>query len=107
MAPRDATMTAVVAADGTATVIIKPTNGFATWVVSQVSVELPTAPVGATCEVRKNGYLVSLAIPTGDSVAGDPPVILLPSDQLTVKWSGCTQGDTAKVLAFYDDGSPA
>ena len=99
------TITPVVDAAGVATATVKPTSDSQTWTVTQVSVELATAPVGATCDVRKNGYLVSPAIPTGDTVAGDPPVILQSYDVLTVTWAGCTPGDVARVLVFFDDGA--
>lgn len=98
------TATPQILADGTATVTVKVANGLSTWVVSQVSVEMPLAPLGATCYVRKNGYPVSGAIATGDTVAGDPPVVLRPSDVMTVAWAGCTPGITGRVLVFYDDG---
>lgn len=104
MAPDKKTYTPVVGADGKATIMVKVQNGLDRWTVSQVSLELPAAPVGATCYVRNNGYPVSPAIPTGDTVAGDPPVILDPPDVLTVEWAGCTPGTAGKVLVFYDDG---
>ncbi len=105
MAPADRSYTAVVASNGTAVVRIRPSDGISTWTISQLSVELGNAPTGAICDVRKNGYLVSPAIPTGDTVAGDPPTILQPSDTLTVEWAGCTPGTSGRVLMFFDDGS--
>jgi hypothetical protein len=96
--------TPIVAADGTAKVTVKVRNGLDVWSITQVSLELSTAPAGATCYVRKNGYPVSPAVPTGDTVAGDPPVILQPSDELTVEWTGCTPGTAGRVLVTGDDG---
>ena len=94
-------LTANVAAGGTATITVQPYGG-RPWNVTQVSVELPTAPVGATCSLRKNGYLVTPLIPTGDAAAGDPPVLLLPEDLMTIEWAGCTPGTLAKALILYD-----
>lgn len=104
MAAGDLTFTPIVGANGKATVTVKVSNGLDRWTLTQVSLELPTAPVGATCYTRKNSYPVSPAIPTGDTVAGDPPVILDPADVFTVEWAGCTPGTAGKVLVFYDDG---
>lgn len=104
MAADDRTFTPVVAANGTAVATIKVANGIDTWIITQISAELPAAPIGATGEVRKNTYLVSPFIPTGDTVAGEPPVYLRPTDVLTVQWAGCTPGQVAKVLVFFDDG---
>jgi hypothetical protein len=104
MAAGELTFTPVVGADGKATVSVRVTNGIDTWTVSQVSLEIPTAPAGSTAYVRKNSYPVSPAVPTGDTVAGDPPVQLRPSDVLTIEWTGCTPGSAGKVIVFYDDG---
>lgn len=104
MAAADLTFTPVVAADGKATVTVKVSNGLDTWTVQQVSIEMQSAPVGATCYVRKNGYPITPIIPTGDTAAGEPYVTLRPSDVLTVEWAGCTPGASGLVLVFYDDG---
>lgn len=100
----DRTYTATVDGTGNATVTIKP-DGVQTWVVSQVSVEMPTAPGGATCVVRKNGYSVTPLVAQNDTAGGDPYVTVLPSDRLTVEWALCTTGDTGRVLAFYEEST--
>lgn len=104
MAGAELYFTVVVAATGKATTTIKVQNGLDTWSIGQVSVEMPTAPAGATCYVRKNGYPVTPIIPTGDTAAGDPPVRLLPADTMTIEWTSCTPGDIGKVFVLYDDG---
>jgi len=96
-----ASTSVVVGADGKATATIKP-NAVHKWSVSQVSVELPGAPVGATCAIRRNGLLVTPVIPTGDVASGEPPVEIGPGDRLTVEWAGCTPGQTGSVLVIYD-----
>ena len=96
---------ATVGADGTATVTIAPTSS-ARWVVTQVSVELATAPASAACVLRLNGFYVSPLIATGDAAGGDPPVTINVGDELTVEWSGCTPGQVGRVLVFYDEGAP-
>lgn len=72
------------------------------WILTQVSVRMPTAPVGAECELRKNGIYVSTAVATGDAIGGDPPVTLRPGEKASVVWTGCTPGDIGTVLVFYD-----
>lgn len=96
-----ATYTGKVGAGGTATITIQ-TRSVRSWRVSQVSIELPEAPNGATCALKKNGYLVSPIIPTGDTAAGDPPVTLRQEDTLTIEWTGCTPNTVGKALVFYE-----
>jgi hypothetical protein len=103
----DRTRTATVAADGTARITIQP-YGAQPWDMTQVSVELASAPIGATCALRKYpsgsavGYLITPLVPTGDVAAGDPPVRLRPEDTMTVEWAGCTPGTLAKALLIYE-----
>ncbi len=92
-----------VGANGVATIQIKVTNGISRWIISQVSAELPSAPAGATCELRKNTNLVTPMIATGDTAGGEPPVDLLGSDVLTVTWTGCTPGTIAKAFIFFEE----
>lgn len=99
--------TATVNASGVATVTIKTRTRLQTWTVTQVSVEMTTAPIGSTCELRRNGFLVTPLIGTGDAASGDPPVILRGTDTCTVTWNGATPGDIGRVLIFFDDGNEA
>jgi hypothetical protein len=104
MADNEKTYTPVVAASGIAVATIKVANGLSTWTVTQVSIAMPTAPAGATCQLQKNSFPVTPMVATGDTAGGDPPVMLRPSDVLTVTWTGCTPGTAAQVLVFFDDG---
>jgi hypothetical protein len=90
-----------VLADGTLTLTVTPTYGQG-WLIGQVTVELATAPSGATCELRRNGFLVTPTRPRGGVSAGDPYVRLLIGDELTVKWTGCTPGSVGKALVLFD-----
>ncbi len=105
----DRTRTATVAGDGTAIIRVQP-YGALPWSIMQVSTELASAPIGATCAIRKYtsgsavGFLVTPMVATGDVAAGDPPVQLLPEDTLTIEWAGCTPGSLAKALVTYDVG---
>ncbi|MER6059471.1 hypothetical protein [Streptomyces albidoflavus] len=106
MASGEAFSTVVIGADGTGVVVIGTGTRLQTWTVSQVSVEVPGAPIGATCTLRKGGALITPLIPTGDAATGDPPVIVRPGEALTVEFAGCTPGQTGTVYAIYDDGRP-
>lgn len=94
---------AVVGSAGTAVVTIR-TKGSVAWVVTQVSVEMEDAPGEATCALRKDGFLVSLLVASGDAAGGDPPIELQPADELTVEWANATPGAVGKVLVFYELG---
>jgi hypothetical protein len=95
------TYSAKIGAGGTGTVTIK-TGSREVWIISQVSVELPSAPSGSTCEMRLNDRLVTLLIAAGDAATGDPPVTLLDTDTLVINWAGCTAGTVGQVLIFYE-----
>lgn len=107
MAVRDEVVSVTVGAAGTASATLRTRTKFQTWTVSQVSVELATAPIGATCQLRKNQVLVTPLIPTGDAASGEPPVVIRTGDQLTVSFAGCTPGSTGTVMFIYDDGVSA
>jgi hypothetical protein len=98
----DRPFTCVVTAGGIGTVTIKPDRRM-NWSVQQLSNEMLTAPGTAICALRKNGYLVTQLIAQADVAGGDPPVTLLPSDVMTVVWSGATPGDVGKVLVTYEE----
>lgn len=105
MASAETPYSQLVGVAGTATINVRVLGGIQTWTITQVSVEEPNAPAGATCELRKNGNLISPLIPTGDVAAGDPPVKLRPGDTMTLVWTGCTAGSVAKAFVMYDDGT--
>lgn len=80
-------------------------QGRQTWTVQQVSVSMPTAPAGATCNIYKNGNLISPLVPNGDAASGDPPVVQRPPDRISVVWTNCTPGDLGSIFVIYDDGT--
>jgi hypothetical protein len=97
----DRAYTARVVANGTATIRIISDTSMG-WSVRQVSVEMASAPSGATCMLRKNGVLISPIIPTGDAASGDPPIPLSYDDVMTVEFAGCTPGDVGKAYVVYE-----
>lgn len=98
-APKEQTYVATVNAAGVATIEITPR--FDPWLVTQVSIEMLTAPAGAVCLLRKRSALISPMIAAADVAAGDPPITLHPGDSLTVEWTACTPGDQGKAIAIY------
>lgn len=96
------TKTVKISAGGTGTITVKP-DGRETWIIRQVSIELSGTLVGSTCDLRKNDYLVTpFGSPAADTAFGDPPVLLLPSDAMTINWAGGTSGTIGKALINYD-----
>lgn len=91
----------IVTAAGTLEIVVESRSA-ATWILTQISIEMPNAPAGAKCTVRKNGDFVTLILPREGVAAGDPPVHLRPGERATITWTGVTPGDIGKVLVFYD-----
>lgn len=102
----DNTKQETVKVDGTCTVTIAPTQSFMTWIIGQITVEMPNAPIGSTCSLRKRGALVSAAVPTGDAIGGDPPLVLRAGETATITWTGATPGDVGTVFYMYDQVDP-
>ncbi len=98
----DQPFSATVDSGGRATIKIRPRFPDV-WRVEQVSIEMQTAPLGSTANLRKNGSLVSPMIPTADAAGGDPPITITASDLMTVEWAGCTPGDSARVFVVYSE----
>jgi len=72
------------------------------WDVSQVSLEMPNAPVGASVSLRVMGSFVDApASPRRASAGGDPPVYLNGGEFMTVEWINCTPGDFGNVWITY------
>jgi len=106
MAIGDQNYTAVADASGNARVEIRCRSRNRNWTVQQISAQMEGAPIGCICTVKKNSTFVTLLIPTGDSAAGDPPILLRGhSDILTVEWTGATPGGVGTVLAIYDESA--
>lgn len=100
----DAAFSAVTSASGVCAITITTGARSRNWTVTQISVEMPSAPATALCLIRKNNALITPVLPTYDTAAGDPPITLNPNDILTVTWTGAIPASLGKVTAFYDDG---
>lgn len=95
------TYPARVDAGGRAVVTVTP-KGMIQWLVRQVSVSMTTAPGAASCQLALNGSALTALVPQLDAADG-VPVMVRPSDRLTVEWSSCTPGDQGTVLVLYDE----
>lgn len=104
--PFDDTKQDTVDAAGNLTIEIRPSQSFMTWIIYQVTTEMPDAPIGATSAIRKRGALITPMLPTGDVGGGDPPVTLRAGESLTVEWEGATPGDVATVWYSYGQIDP-
>jgi hypothetical protein len=96
---------ATIAADGTATITVRPSG--AGWIVRQVSNELAagsavSVPGEAVCEMRKNGAFITALIAQGDAAVEPPAVQLQPADELTVEWANGSPGNVCSVFVIYD-----
>lgn len=95
----------IVELDGSLIVPFGPSSNN-TWKVTQVSLEMPTAPAGASAEIR---YMASLVAPSPSarkgSAGGDPPIFLQGGETMTVNWTNCTPGDIGRVLVTYEKGT--
>lgn len=104
----DKRYSAAAGAAGTISIPVRPT-GTRPWVVTQVSVELvagSAAAVGAaaTGMLRKNGAPVAPFVAHGDAVAGDPPIRLGTTDEMTIEWAGANNGNIGVALLIYELG---
>jgi hypothetical protein len=104
MAVADQAFTALVVG-GTATVTFRSPSNRSVYTVQQVSVEYDNAPIGCACVVRKNNSFITPMVPTGDAASGDPPIVLRGNDQMTVTFTGATNGDIVNVFIIFDDGT--
>lgn len=98
---QDRPYSGTVGANGRLTIEIVPTSS-ATWEVTQVTTEMPSAPAGSSCVIRKNGLKVTDMISTGDQAGDRPSIILRQADKMTVEWSACTPGNIGTVGVFYN-----
>lgn len=94
----------IVAAGGALTIKFGPQYNN-TWYVTQISIEMPTAPAGSLLVIRRMGSLIAPAPSAKRATAsGDPPIFLNGGEFMTVEWTGCTPGDVGKVLVTYNKG---
>jgi hypothetical protein len=105
MAQADLILSAVVAANGEATLSVRP-YGRATWIIQQVGIEATGIGSGALGMIRKNGSPITPFVAAGDAPAGEPYVTLRGNDTLTIEWTGATVGAGVKATVLYDDGQP-
>jgi len=100
-----ADVTESVKADGTLEIKVGPRTN-QVWEVSQISLEMPTAPAGATAEIRDvMGALMSPSYSARRASASGTQY-LNPGERLTIRWVNATPNDRGRVLALYRLGAP-
>lgn len=73
------------------------------WSVTQVSLEMSTAPAGCTAILKYQGSLHAPAFSARKSaLGGDPPMVLKGGERGSVRWDAATSGDIGKILVIYD-----
>lgn len=98
----DYPQSAIVAADGTASITWAPRVSSVAWLVSQVSVSLSTGSGNAF--LFRNGYFLTGTVAGGsDSADGSPPTVITADDNLTLSWTGAVPGAIAKGTIFYEE----
>jgi len=99
----EARYSGTVNAGGTLTITFGPNGRGRLWRVNQVSVEMATAPGGATCTLYRQGSFVDTLVATGGA-ATLQAIVLRDLATCTITWALCTPGDQGNVLVIYDDG---
>lgn len=95
--------TGVVAADGTLQIRMGPRRD-QVWEVTQVSLEMATAPAGATAEIRDamNGLMSPSYSARRATAAGS--LTLNPGETISVNWTAATPGHRGRAIAIYRKG---
>lgn len=104
MAGADQTGSAVVGANGTATVSFRPTRG-QNWSVQQVSVSAPTVGGNALCNIYRDTTFVAAVNPSRGVAAGEPFIPCRNGSTFYIRWTNATVGAPCEVLIIYDDGN--
>lgn len=60
------------------------TGSYQTWIVTQVSINVPLA--SGLASLKKSGELITPMIASRGVAGGDPPVELYPAERMTVEW---------------------
>lgn len=72
------------------------------WNVTQVTLEMETAPAGCTAKLM---YQSSLHAPAFSArraaIGGDPPMNLKGGERANIRWEGATPGDIGRILVIY------
>lgn len=74
------------------------------WEISQVSLEMLTAPIGALAEIRDAmGGLMAPSYSARRATASGTQ-LLNPGETVSVVWTGATPGDTGRAIAWFRKG---
>lgn len=72
-----------------------------TWSVAQVSVQNNGAADSEAFVFQNNIFVCGTVAGGQDTAAGQPPVVLMPGQTLTVAWTGATPGSLSTATIFY------
>jgi hypothetical protein len=85
------------------TIAFGPGSRTRSWLVSQVTIQMDNAPLGAFAQIFKGDRLVTPMLSTDVAGAGSP-VLLSGTETMRVVWSSVTAGLQGRVYVIYDDG---
>lgn len=92
-----------VAANGTLEIRMGPRRN-QIWEISQVSLEMLTAPVGALAEIRDAmGGLMAPSYSARRATAAGT-LLVHPGETISVVWTGATPGDSGRAIAWFRKG---
>lgn len=94
---------AVVAADGTATILLTVSATRVLYRVTQVSTMADAVGDAASCALYRDGMRITPMVAQGDAAGGDPPIDVRPGQRMTVEWLAGTPGAVVDALFIYDE----
>lgn len=89
--------------NGEATVTISPQKSGIQWAVAQSSVETRPYRGTAQCETRFNENFLTSSAVLPATAGGAPAITLQANDNLSFRFTGCTQGDSCVVTIYYTE----
>lgn len=92
-----------VAADGSLVIELGPPPN-QVWVVTQVSLEMATAPAGSRAEIRDPMNALMSPSYSARRASASGTQRLNPNEKIRVVWSGATPGDSGRAVALYRKG---
>lgn len=96
-------ITRQVPASGTLVIEIGPPAN-QIWEVTQISLEMPTAPAGCVAELRDQMNALMSPSYSARRASASGSQILNPNEKIRAQWTGATPGDSGRVTALYKKG---
>lgn len=95
--------TEVVPASGILTIRMGPRPN-EVWEVTQISLEMSTAPTGCVAEIRDVMNALMSPSYSARRASASGSLMLNPGEKITVQWTAATPGDRGRAVATYRKG---